>query len=230
MTVAELLTTAKERIQATISDNTRIAATYVRLGFHDCVPNGVAGGCDGCVNLISNPENNGLLPAVQALAPIVSDLENAALGVSRADFLWAYASLVAAEVSQDTLDFTGNFVVGRVNCETARTCSSRDPVVCATNGPDQQSDFPSPDLTTHQLIDFMAEAFGYDADETVAIMGAHTLGRVLPENSGFEGENGWVNDEFLLGKYLILSHHTTILWFLFSTLTPWFQITILLRQ
>lgn len=104
----------------------------MRLGFHDCVPNGNAGGCDGCVNLSgSNPENNGLLPAIAAMAPIVSDLENDALGISRAD-LWSYAGLVAAEASQDTLAFTDQFVVGRKNCETVGTCTGADGDVCAT--------------------------------------------------------------------------------------------------
>jgi hypothetical protein len=202
-TVDEVIFQADARIRETISWDKRIAATYVRLGFHDCVPgasdgSSSAGGCDGCLNF-NHPANNRLEEAVEFLAPIVVDLENSTLGVSRAD-IWAYASLVASEVSQNDLVFTDNFKVGRQNCETVGTCSSTDPVFCATNGPDQESDFPSPDLTTHQLLDFMAERFGFDADETVAIMGAHTLGRALSDTSGFDGEDGWVDDEFDLGK------------------------------
>ena len=45
----------------------------------------------------------------------------------------------------------------------------------------------------------MNDHFGFDADETVALMGAHTIGRALPENSGYEGQNGWVTDMFTLG-------------------------------
>lgn len=202
-TVDEVLFQADARIRETISWDKRIAATYVRLGFHDCVPGASAdgspaGGCDGCLNF-NHPANNRLEEAVEYLAPIVADLENSTLGVSRAD-IWAYAALVASEVSQNDLVFTDSFRVGRQNCETVGTCSSTDPVFCASNGPDQESDFPSPDLTTHQLLDFMEERFGFDADETVAIMGAHTLGRALPETSGFDGDDGWVDDEFDLGK------------------------------
>jgi hypothetical protein len=63
--------------------------------------------------------------------------------------------------------------------------------------------FPSNDLTTHQLLDFMNEHFGFNADETVAILGAHTIdGRALPQNSGFQGQNGWSNNVFSLGRCL----------------------------
>lgn len=199
-TAEEVLAQIDSLIRDTIQQNSRIAATYVRLGFHDCVPNGDdLGGCDGCLNLASNPANNGLSPAVEALAPIVDELENADLGISRAD-IWAYAALVGAEVSQSDLSFTNNFRVGRVNCETRGTCSDTDPLVCASNGPDQEADFPSPDLTTHELVTFFDLHFGYSADQTVAIMGAHSLGRTFQQNSGFDGEDGWVNNEFRLGK------------------------------
>ena len=169
------------------------------MGFHDCLPNGDAGGCDGCMNL-ENSANFGLLPAVEALAPIVAEFESKALGLSRAD-IWAYAVLVAADVSQSNLVFTGNFKVGRKNCETVGTCSSSDPNFCAENGPDVVEDFPSSSFTTHELLDYFDEHFGFNADETVAIMGAHTMGRALVDNSGFLGENGWVTNIFSLGEY-----------------------------
>lgn len=38
--------------------------------------------------------------------------------------------------------------------------------------------------------------------QTVAIMGVHTLGRALPANSGFHGESGWVvNNTHLDNEY-----------------------------
>ena len=62
---------------------------------------------------------------MEALAPIVADLEDDVLGVSRAD-LWAYAVLLSAEVSQNNLIFTDAFEVGRENCETVGACSNED--------------------------------------------------------------------------------------------------------
>ena len=201
--VKDILDLADARIRESIDQSTEgLAATYLRLGFHDCVPNGEAGGCDGCVNL-SNPANKGLRVAVDALTPIVAELEDDCLGVSRAD-LWAFAALVAADVSQNNLIFSDTFKVGRENCETVGTCIN-DENSCATNGPDQTSDHPSNDFTTHQLIAFMNAHFGFDARETVALMGVHTLGRALPENSGFEGGSGWVVNNTHLGKFLRLS-------------------------
>ena len=201
--VADHLKRMDAKIRATITANPNIAATYLRMGFHDCVPNGAAGGCDGCLNLATHDASKGLLVAVQALAPIVAEFESKALGVSRAD-TWAYATLVGAEVSQKEILFTDSFVVGRKNCETVGTCSSTDPYVCATNGPDVKTDFPDSDLTTHQLVSFMTDHFGFTADETVAIMGAHSIGRALPENSGYQGQEGWDNDHLKLGTIDVL--------------------------
>jgi hypothetical protein len=36
---------------------------------------------------------------------------------------------------------------------------------------------------------FFAREFGLDAKETVALLGAHSLGRALPNNSGFKVGN-----------------------------------------
>jgi hypothetical protein len=199
--IADHMKLVGAKIRATIKNNENIAATYLRLGFHDCVPNGSAGGCDGCINLSTNEANTGLLPAVQALAPIVAEFENKVLGVSRAD-IWAYATLLGAEVSQNEIVFTDNFLVGRKNCEVVGTCSSKDPIFCATNGPDTEADFPESDITTHELLAFMLDHFGFNADETVAIMGAHSIGRALPENSGYLGQEGWDNDHKKLGTRL----------------------------
>lgn len=86
---------------------------------------------------------------------------------------------------------------GRVNCEdTGTPCLDADDneVPCsATRGPHRAQ--PSADLTVHQLLDFFDQEFRFDAQEVVAIMGAHTLGVAARENSGFDGEHGWVRRE-----------------------------------
>jgi hypothetical protein len=203
ITLVELIEKAKSRIRDTIKQNRSIAANYLRLGFHDCVPNGPAGGCDGCINLVSNRENAGLNPSVDTLAPIVADLENTKLGFSRAD-IWALSVLVAADESQDKIKFSDEFVAGRKTCESVGTCNLRPITRCSKEGPDTFADFPTTIMTTHELLDFMNEHFGFNMDETVALMGAHTLGKALPINSGYKGENGWVTDIFTLGKAILV--------------------------
>ena len=42
-------------------------------------------------------------------------------------------------------------------------------------------------------MSFFATEFGFDDNETVALLGAHTLGRASSDNSGFSGT--WINGE-----------------------------------
>jgi hypothetical protein len=203
----ELVEMAKLSIEGIILDNLSLGPTIIRLGFHDCVPNGDAGGCDGCLNLSSNPANQGLLPAVLALDPLVASFESDEFGVSRAD-LWALAVLVAADLLQNEIMFSDGFQIGRINCENVGTCSRNDdPIFCSRNGPDREDDYPSALFVTHELLDFFDEHFGFNADQTVAIMGAHTLGVARPDDSGYEGLGGWVPDIFLLGEFPSLSNY-----------------------
>lgn len=74
----------------------------------------------------------------------------------------------------------------------------------------------------------MADRFRFDADETVAIMGAHTLDRALPENSGFEGEDGWVSDELVLGKCLY--HACPAILLVMNAIHAMFSTSLLIRQ
>jgi hypothetical protein len=139
------------------------------------------GGCDGCINL-NDPDNNGLDIPIDALEDIVDKYNDT--GLSTAD-IWALAALTAAEVSQPS---TGKILFpfdwyGRVDCEGPDTTSHK---------------FPSPNLSTEGLLDFFNKKFDFNEEETVAIMGAHTLGVAKHENSGFEGDAGWVPQESLL--------------------------------
>ena len=87
----------------------------LRLAFHDCVPyQDGSGGCDGCLNLDDNLEdNNGLQYIVAVLEKMYTDKEYMVpprmsgkldkslkdMGISRAD-LWAFAGLVALDEFQ----------------------------------------------------------------------------------------------------------------------------------
>ena len=178
-------------LQSSAANTTKgpLGPKFVRLAFHDCV-----GGCDGCVDL-TNGDNGGLDIPINALAPIVSKYEGQG-GVSRAD-IWAISALVACQMAakRSNFLFPVNYV-GRKNCETTQqTCYDKNQqvVACsATRGPNR--DLPSADLTTSGVLQYFETVFSLTADETVAVMGAHTLGTASRSNSGFNGTAGWVNN------------------------------------
>merc|ERR1712242_210182 len=66
------------------------------------------------------------------------------------------------------------------------------------NGPTRH--LPSPNLGTTDLLHFFSSEFGFSAEETAALMGAHTIGEAIVDNSGFDGS--WVsNNEVLDNRY-----------------------------
>lgn len=195
-----------------------LSTKFLRLSFHDAV-----GGMDGCVDL-GNGDNNGLDVPIDALEPIVQQYAHnddyitlaGGVPISRAD-IWALAAMARAEKAQppNDEDFTSFPLthVGRVDCErkSPSPCDgAADGIICdARNGPPR--DLPSPDLTTHGLLTFFSDEFGFSPQETTAIMGAHTLGTASRGNSGFDGQSGWVNNNRVLanGYYDLLVGDTT---------------------
>lgn len=129
---------------------------------------------------MSDPENFGLDVPVQELEPIVNEYSSPN-GLSRAD-IWVLAGMVGCEESQRSIEFRFTHF-GRKNCDCTG-CSFN-------NGP--PAEFPSPDLTTRQLLQYFRNEFGFSTQQTVAIMGAHTLGEASRRNSGFDGRSGWVD-------------------------------------
>mmetsp|Transcript_30388 Transcript_30388/g.45995 ORF Transcript_30388/g.45995 Transcript_30388/m.45995 type:complete len:511 (-) Transcript_30388:384-1916(-) len=193
---ANSIAIVKQEIADIIASRTDInlAAKFVRLGFHDCVPDEeLGGGCDGCVDL-SNGENAGLDVPIDALTPIVDQYATPAYGLSRAD-IWAMAALVGSEVSQNDITFPFEYI-GRVDCENAHDVCYKEngsPQPCQENrGPHRP--LPGPDLTTSELLHWFSLRFDFNSRETTAIMGAHSIGGAHRENSGFDGEHGWVNN------------------------------------
>jgi len=126
-------------------------------------------------------DNAGLDIPIEALNPIVNTYESEA-GLSRAD-IWALAAITGSNFAHPDSD--SFFVLNEIGREN---CVENDP----TRGPSR--DFPSPNLETDDLLDFFADTFDFDEQETCAIMGAHTIGRVHQENSGFIGNRGWSNN------------------------------------
>jgi hypothetical protein len=136
-------------------------------------------------------DNAGLAPPIQALAPIAD--KYASEGLSRAD-VWALSGYVAAEVAQDVESFPFQWI-GRKTCEeiNGNNCGrheSGDRRRCtATEGPHRE--LCHPDAGTDGILEFFAREFGYDTRLSVAIMGAHSVGRMTRGNLGFDGPNGW---------------------------------------
>lgn len=150
-------------------------AGLVRLAFHDCVS---SGGCDGCID--HGIAHNAGLRRYTNLVDSEYDA-NFQTVMSRADF-YALGSIKALETSTtETVDkFTGRsvFALGRSDCSSSPT-------------ENVANDFP---ISTHNLTDtlkYFNAHFGYSANQVVALLGAHTLGRVHFENSGYEGR--WVD-------------------------------------
>eukprot|EP00984_Skeletonema_dohrnii_P008222 scaffold3016_cov114-Skeletonema_dohrnii-CCMP3373.AAC.1 len=196
---ADVVNSARAEIATIISDHpTNLAAKFVRMGFHDCV-----GGCDGCVDML-NGDNFGLDVPIEALQPVVDLYSHTDFGVTRAD-LWVLAALEGASGSQDTLEpreFAMEWV-GRPTCEDLNSVcvdsNGNDNGCSEDRGPHRE--LPSPDLDTKELLAYFQAEFDYqEAWETVAIMGAHSLGTLSRENSGFNGINGWLGNTFSLNN------------------------------
>lgn len=176
LTVEEDIINATAEIWSLIENQVNLAPKFVRLGFHDCV-----GGCNGCVDM-NNADNAGLDIPIDALAPVVDTYESDS-GLTRAD-IWALAYITGSNFANPDSDtfFTFN-EYGRVNC------AENDP----TGGPEVE--LPLADIDTQDVLDFFADAFDFSDQETCAILGAHTIGQVNQENSGFVGNRGWSNNK-----------------------------------
>ena len=163
----------KDLLETNFGSTPEMKSKFLRLGFHDCIE-----GCDGCIDF-DEPDNNGLVEPIDALAPIAAQRTL----LSRAD-VWALAATWSAETMQDP---TGNYVLfpfthyGRVDCGDDSM---------AKLGPTQEL-VPSTEFTTLELLHFFATAFDFTPRETVAIMGAHSVGQASRFNSGYDGPNGW---------------------------------------
>lgn len=196
--LSSVVAVVRQEIEELIASrlDVNLSPKFVRLGFHDCVPDAnMKGGCDGCVDL-SNGDNAGLDIPIDALTPIVNQYATPAYGLSRAD-IWALAALVGSDVSQNAnVPFPMEYI-GRVDCENAHDICYKENGVdeqpCQKNrGPHRP--LPGPDMTTSELLHWFSLRFDYSPEETTAIMGAHSIGGTSRENSGFDGEHGWVNN------------------------------------
>ena len=157
---------------------------------------------------LTNPDNKGLDVPINALAPIVTKYK---ASLSRAD-VWVLATLVGSEVSQPrNADFNVDFAFtefGRVDCEKQQSVCRNEAGVShgcsATRGPHRV--LPGANTNSRDLFAFFSNNFGFSQRETVAILGAHTIGVLNRKNSGVDGQNGWVVENRILdnGYYVEL--------------------------
>jgi hypothetical protein len=153
----------------------------LRLAFHDCID-----GCDGCIDM-DELDNGGLNEPVELLFPLVRRYQHK---LSRAD-VWAYCAVVAADMAMvdnrpHDLYFSMHYV-GRKDCKGADEKGFGGPKVILYE----------PHLTTHEMIAFFYERFGFDPYETVVLMGVHSAAVAHREILGFGNlgrEDGWIHE------------------------------------
>jgi catalase (peroxidase I) len=98
-----------------------------------------------------------------------------------------------------------------------------------TTSPNTDDDvgLPSATLGYDNLMNYFDTEFGFDVNETVALMGAHTLGKATTDNSGFKG--AWIsgatllfnNDFYKVSKYLLTRFMNTALQKLTDSSLTW---------
>ena len=173
-TVEEVKKQLKEKLFKNRPDR---FAHSLRIAFHDCV-----GGCDGCINRANSDNAGPMLDSLDVMDKIYEDQIKKKM--SRADFY----ILTAVTALEESLKFNNanltssfikpvkfNFKYGRCDCKT----SPNTDIVQA---------FPSGQFGYHQVVKFFKKEFGFNLRDSVAIMGAHTLGGASGrKGSGFEG-------------------------------------------
>ena len=157
---------------------------FIRLSFHDCI-----GGCNGCVDM-ANPDNAGLEKPISALNSIVNAFSDR--GLTRTD-IWMLSALVATEsaVPPDDRDITFPLRwVGRKTCEQLGDCGvdfDGSPTTCTSmRGPHVTQAHAT--MGTSSIQQFFDQEFNFNPQQVTALMGAHSVGQMRRQNSGFEGK------------------------------------------
>jgi cytochrome c peroxidase len=198
-----VISDARDDIEDLVRRNPFLVGKFLRMAFHDCV-----GGCDGCIDL-SNPDNAGLKMPMDFLQPIVFKYEDE--GLSRTD-IWMLSAVVASDVSESSagMDFPFRWI-GRKTCEQINNgnCgrNSRGESTRCTPAEGPHRVLCHADTAGTQTINnFMSSQFGFNPQQTAAIMGAHTVGAMRAVNLGFQGLSGWdlTNNELDQGYYVEL--------------------------
>lgn len=189
------LSTLKTEIRALINtgisapDKDPLIGTIVRLLFHDCGgPSAIddqVSICDGCIDYVGNGDHAGLYEhAVEALEVVYFDSDWCDI-MSRPDF-WATCSIIALEYALDNAVAEGTlptipYYFGRKTCGSSSAPGINSTAECDAG----LKVFPSPILGWDAVFTWFNDNFDLDERETVAVLGAHTLGRAHAEATGF---------------------------------------------
>jgi len=164
----------RERASETRSD---ITAGAIQLAFHDAGtwdPSATSkGGADGCACDKFGP-NKGLDYIKDVLAPIYDQYKNY---LSLADF-WVICANAAikSSVAAEDAPLTVGFKYGRSDID----CSDCDATVAAR--------LPDESKSTDHVEEVFVTRMGLTKAETVALMGAHSMGKMEPLNTGYAGK------------------------------------------
>jgi hypothetical protein len=150
------------------------AGELLRLVFHDASNFGMSSmsGLNGCVDMSFGP-NAGLQSSITFLAETA---EQSGLVISTAD-LNVLGAIAAVEATGGPTNLPFRFGRKDIPCE------------CQINT------FPNPESDdakdgTSELDNTMRDQLGFTRREIAALMGAHTIGQLEPDKSGYDG--GWV--------------------------------------
>ena len=125
----------------------------------------------GCL-LLDDPDNGGISEILAGVEDVFSRWSDR---ISRADF-WALAANAAL------IDATPNGAITDIPFRWGR----KDASVCDYD----EGRLPDSEQGYNHVMSWAVDQLGFTTRETVALMGAHTLGRAQPANSGYDG--AWV--------------------------------------
>jgi len=171
-----------------------VAGSVLRLIFHDCggPPEGNTPGiiskCDACIEDDNFPDHENLhQKAVDPLDDIYLGPNQWNTKMTRADF-WAFAATVAILATKEQA--TDNDILPDIPYFFGREDCSTSPDLDA--GITNVKPFPGGTFAWQESFNWLNANFGFDVEETVAILGAHTIGRAHASDSGFTGP--WVEE------------------------------------
>ena len=191
ITFCDLDSTLRNELEDEFSDNDRLIGSVVRLIFHDCAGqqennfSGIGGTiCDGCIDF-DNTAHAGLQSlAIDPLEQIyLSSDNNWNTRMSRADF-WATVGTIAIQYAQD-LDRNTNDILPNIPFYIGRQDCSSSPNIDLRNYRVPYKSFPNDRGGWNQTLLWFQTNFNFNAQQTVAMIGAHTIGQLHSQFSGY---------------------------------------------